>query len=145
MNKLIIPDAYESTYSAMQQMDPSFQYTHIPVRRDKVEAIDKLLEEVGPRELIQTEEDYGALEKVFKFYTTFWPEDAVSFKKAIPDIRSSRNEGGYSQSKETKFVGAIPPILMRLIKIAFPMQQWDKNFSNTFVKRYKTFNVGGMI
>lgn len=143
MSDLVIPDPYESVYEFEKMKNPNFQYTHVQVPKVTLRAVDSLLNKVGARDDIKTESDWLALEEVFKFYEAFWPDDARDFKKAIPDIRSISAPGGYSESKEIRYVGAVPPILMRLMKIVFPNQQWDKKFSNRFVQKYKTFDVGG--
>ena len=143
MNNLVVPDQFQSLYDFQESIDPSFNYHLVQMKKADVKAVDYLLEQVGFRNAVTTHEDWQALEKVLSFYWKQWPEDAKQFKDAIPGIRSSKGAGGYSQSRETRHVGSIPDRLMRLIKIVFPDQQWDKEFSNKFVRRYKIFDVGG--
>lgn len=140
---LSIPDQFKPLYEFERSTNPDFSYDLRPINKTFVRAVDILLEKTGNRNFVRTEQDWEAMEEVFRFYWKRWPGDAKEFSEIIPDIRKMSAPGGYSKSKEIKYVGAVPPLLMKLIKIIFPDQQWDKKFSNTFVKRYKMFNVGG--
>ena len=65
------------------------------------------------------------------------------FKTSIPDIRRTRSEGGYSQTKEIKYIASVPPRFMKMVKVIFPAQEWDKKFMTKFIKRFPLFKIGG--
>lgn len=140
---LVTIDERESVYRARQLVDPSFSYVLREVKREHVNAVDRLVASIGNRETVSTESDWVALEQVIRFYCDRWPDDFRQFSDTIPDIRHSRRAGGYSRTGEIKYVGALPFRLERLIKICFPMQQFDKEFVYKLVKRIKLLKVGG--
>lgn len=140
---LTIPDPYESAYQAQKLMDPSFTFELKPFKKRDVNAVDSLIKEIGPRETVTSESDWQALEKVVKFYIERWPNDFKEFADSIPSIRQSRNAGGYSDSKEIRYVAALPYKLERLIKNFFPLQQYDKDFVYKLASRIKLLKIGG--
>lgn len=140
---LTIPDPYESAYQAQKLMDPSFTFQMKPFKKKDVTAVDVLIKEIGPRETVTTESDWQALERVVKFYIERWPHDFKEFSDSISTIRQSRNAGGYSESKEIKYVAALPYKLERLIKNFFPLQQYDKDFVYKLSNKIKLLKVGG--
>jgi hypothetical protein len=110
-----------------------------------VEDVDKIVElSHGNREVVKTSKDWEILEELLKFYIKRWPQEFAEFKETIPNIRHSRRDGGYSKSKETMYVGAIPPRFMKLIKVIFPQQQFDKKFVWKMVTKIPLFRVGGV-
>lgn len=113
-------------------------------RRRDVMDVDRLIEiSKGDRDTVRTDSDWRVIEELCKFFASRWPDEAKEFRDAIPDIRSTRASGGYNKNKEIRYVGAIPPRLMRLIKIIFPYQQYDKIFVNKLVKKIPILEVGG--
>jgi hypothetical protein len=87
--------------------------------------------------------DWEIVGELVKLFAEKWRSEFEQFKSIIPDIRSTRRAGGYSESKEIKYVGAFPGRLLKLIKAIFPDQQFDKQFVNKFVKKFPLFVVGG--
>ncbi len=143
MNTIVTIDPYESFYAAAKQIDPDAQIVLRQYQRRIVERIDHIVELAhGQRDSIASERDWKIFEELFIFFAEEWPAEYAEFKSSIPDIRTSRNDKGYSKSREMKYVGAIPPRLMRLTKAIFPSQQWDKKFVNKLVKRFPLFKVG---
>lgn len=138
---LTIIDPYDTLYAFEASLGTPVKKRVF--RKSDVTAVDRLLEEVGCRQAVSSESDWVALERVLEFYWKAWPGEAKQFHSTIPDIRHTRNSGGYSKSREIKYVGAVPVRLNKLIKVIFPSQQWDKRFVNAFVKRFKLFKVGG--
>lgn len=140
---IIRPDEHMASYVYQKQVDPDTKIVLRQFERRVVDQVDKIIELAhGQRDYITSQNDWLVVEEIMKFWAKEWPNEWIEFKQSIPDIRSSRNEGGYSDSKEIKYVGAIPPRLMKLIKAIFPAQEWNKNFINKFVNKYKVFKVG---
>ena len=140
---LTIPDQFQSLYDLKKTQDPDFVYNMVPFKKSDVDAVDKLVSMSRGRSTVSTDRDWTLLSDVITFFSNRWPREWKQFVDVIPDIRHSRGRGGYSESRETKYVGALPPRLMKMIKIIFPQQQFDKEFVNLLVKRYKIFKVGG--
>lgn len=140
---LVTIDPNVSTYEAKQMLDPNFLFEVKKVRREYVEAVDVLLKHIGNRDTISSNSDWEALDKVISFYCSRWPDDWAQFKDSIVGIRQTRRDGGYSESKDTKYVAALPPKLERLIKVCFPFQEFNKTFIYKLIDRIKIFKVGG--
>jgi hypothetical protein len=115
-----------------------------PFLRADVQAVDKLIELAkGYRDVVKSEEDWRLVEIIFQFFMQRWPKEFHEFYSAIPSIRSTRRDKGYSKSKEIKYVGALPYRFERLVKVIFPYQAFDKKFANKLVKRIPLLKVGG--
>lgn len=115
-------------------------------RQRDVDAVDKIVELSRGREDVKTESDWKVLLAVVEFYIRRWPDEWMEFRSTMPDIRQTRNvnkKHGYSDSKEIKYLAAIPLRLERLIKICFPQNQFNKKFSYEFIRRFKAFQVAG--
>lgn len=143
MNNLLIPDPYDSIYEYKGLEDPSFQYGLIPLPRWKVDAVNDLLNRYKGADAVKTEKDWNSVAGLVVFFIQNFPQEWAEFRKTIPDIRETRRSGGYSKSREIRYVASLPFRLERLIKVLFPHQQFDKLFVNKFVKRFKIFQVGG--
>jgi len=143
MNTIITPDQYEALYKYEKTVNPTANLVWKQYKKNDVQAVDRLVQLSRGRMSVTNETDWVVLEGVIKFFAERWPNEWDKFTKTIPDIRQTRGQGGYSKSKETKYVGAFPLRLNKIIKIAFPLQQFDKTFVNKFVKRFKIFKVGG--
>ena len=139
--QLVTVSPFDSIYALAQ--DQGYDVEYKKFKKSDVQRVEGLALDIGKREEVKTERDWEAVDKIIKFYWATWPEDAQEFYNIVPDIRGTRASGGYSKSRETKYLGALPLRLLKCIKIFFPKQQWDKNFSNKFVKRFKIFGVGG--
>lgn len=125
-------------------MNPDAPLYYRAFKRGDVEAVDRLVElSHGHRDVVKTDEDWRVLEELIKFYVYRWPDEWKQFKATVPEIRETRRAGGYSQSKEIKYMGALPPRLERLIKRIFPMQQYDKKFTTKLFNKFTVFKVGG--
>ena len=141
---IIRPDQHLATYIYEKTVNPDAVIVLKQYRRDVVDRVDRIIELAhGQRDFVISENDWKIVEELFMFWANQWPNEYREFKSVVPDIRSSRKDGGYSQSKEIKYVGAIPPRFMKMIKAIFPAQQWDKKFINKFVNKYPLFKVGG--
>lgn len=134
-------DPYESLYKITGE-----SYEMRAVRKRDLMAVDYLIKVVGLREDVKTIDDWGALAKCFEFYTRQWPQDWSEFAQYIKDVRETRaRKDGYSREKGeegVRYVGAIPHRLMKVIKIIFPKQQWDREFTEKFINNIKIFRVG---
>jgi len=146
MSKIYQTDPYLPFYTLEKSLNPKKKLYRMQVRRRDLNDIDRLLEiSKGHRETVSTQADWEVLDEVLKFFVNRWPHEFKDFRDAMPQIRATRNRGGYSKNKETMYLGALPPRFERLIKTMFPLQQMgNKEFMYKLVNRYsKLFKVGG--
>lgn len=145
MTNLTKADPYMEFYAAHKAVHPEDRIMLRAFRQKDVDDVDRLMEiSKGHREEVKTDSDWNVLANVVVFYIQRWPNEWEEFRKTIPDIRRTRKNGGYSTSREIKYLGAIPLRLERLIKAIFPRNQFNKRFSNQFIKRFGIFQVGGI-
>lgn len=97
----------------------------------------------GKRDVVSGDKDWAVVAKLFEFWTRRWPNEWQEFGKTIIDIRATRaRKDGKSKTGEIKYLGALPPRFIRLIKAIFPLQQFDKKFVYELTKRIKIVRVG---
>lgn len=138
-------DPYLSAYVYEKATNPSKKLFWRAYKENQVRTVNKIVELArGKREIVKTLDDWDIVEELLRFFASEWPAEFNEFRKSIPDIRSSRRDGGYSESGEIKYVGAMPPRFMKLIKAIFPFQQFDKKFVNKLVRKIPLFKVGGV-
>jgi hypothetical protein len=140
---LLRVDPYEDLYTL------SGVETQIAVKKSDIDAIDYLLRIGGSREDVKTLSDWGVVAKIVEFWSRRWPTEWSEFVGQMKDIKDSRaRKDGYSKVKGregTRYMAAIPLRLMKLIKIIFPNQQWDRTFTNKFMDNIKIVRVGQKI
>lgn len=145
MTKILTEDPYESLYAFERMLNPEQQFQRRLFRKRDVQDVDKLIEiSKGNRDEVKTDDDWNVVANIIVFYIQRWPNEWTEFRSTMPDIRQTRGRGGYSGSKEIKYVAAIPLRLERLIKSIFPHNQFNKKFSYEFIRRFKAFQVGGV-
>lgn len=138
-------DNYMPLYAYEKATNPDKVMIMRAFRQKDVEDVDRLVElSKGNRETVKTDEDWNVLANIIVFYIQRWPNEWMEFRNSMPDIRQTRKSGGYSGSKEIKYLAALPFRLERLIKVIFPHNQFNKSFSNKFIKKFKVFQVGGI-
>ena len=144
---IIKPDQYIDHYIYEKQTNPDANLVVKAFNRKVVEDVDRIVELAhGERDFIKSESDWKVMEGLLQFWASRWPDEYRSFKATVSDIRQTRSEDGYSESREIKYVGALPSQrFMKMIKAIFPAQQWDKKFVSKFVKRFPLFKVGDRI
>ena len=120
-----------------------FDEVKVHLRKD-VEDVNYLVRiSHGSGGAVTTDKDWGVVAKLFEFWTRRWPIEWQEFGQSIIDIRQTRlNKRGTNSSNEIKYVGALPPKFIRLIKTIFPDQQFDKKFVYALTKRIKIIKVG---
>lgn len=139
---IIKNDKYEDLYMGVKQTDPNVQLVWKSFERRLVDQVDAIVELAhGERELVKSDADWKIVEELVKFYARNWPAEFKEFKESIPDIREYKGEG-YSRSREIKHVASMPGRLMNIMKAIYPLQQWDKKFTDKFIKRFPLFKVG---
>lgn len=145
MTKILLTDPYMEFYAAHKTLHPEEKIMLRAFRQKDLEDVDKLVElSRGNREEVKTEEDWNVLASLIVFYVQRWPDEWMEFRNTLPDIRQTRGNGGYSKSREIKYVLSLPFRLERLIKAIFPRNQFNKKFSYQFIRRFKIFQVGGV-
>lgn len=142
---IIKQDPFMPMYVYEKQTNPNAVILMRQFQKQVVDAVDRIVELAhGQRDFVKTESDWKVVEEMLGFWAKQWPNEYLEFKASVVDIRETRNEGGYSSTKEIKYVGALPSLrFQRMLKAVFPAQQWDKKFSNKFVKKFPLFKVGG--
>jgi hypothetical protein len=117
-----------------------------PYRKSDVEAANYLVRISRGRQEVKTASDWGVLAKVLEFWCRRWPEEWQEFSTTVQDIRRTRaRKDGYSREKGkegVRYLGALPLRLMKLIKVVFPLQQWDRKFVEKFINNIKITRVG---
>jgi len=98
----------------------------------------------GRRSKIETEKDWKVIEGLIDLFIARFRFEADEFLTTVKQIRNFK-EGtkGYSKNREILHLASLPTRLQKLIKICFPMQQFDKKFMYKFIKRMPVFRVGG--
>lgn len=116
---------------------------YIPVHKNDLQAIDHLVKIGSGRQSVKSDSDWMVISQIFEFWTRRWPHEWQEFGEQIKAIKATRlNKQGMSESRDTKYVGALPIRLMKLIQIIFPFQQFDKKFVYALTKRIKIVQVG---
>jgi hypothetical protein len=139
------PDEFMSVYAVEKALNPEHTMMLRAFRQRDVEDVDALVKlSRGNREDIRVESDWAVLNELMVFYIRRWPDEWMEFRNTMPGIRQTRRAKGYSQSKEIKYIAAMPSRLMKLIKVIFPYQQFNKKFMYEFMRRTKAFQVGGV-
>lgn len=136
---------YESFYQVTNQ-----PYELRPVRKKDLQAIEYLLRISGMREDVKTIDDWGVVAKILEFYSRQWPEEWSDYVLQVKDIRSSRaRKDGYSREKGKEGVRYLATLpgghFPKLFKIIFPKQQWDREFTEKFVRNIQISRVGEKI
>ncbi len=116
-------------------------------RKADVEAVNYLVKiSQGSRDFVTSAKDWGIVSKIFEFWTRRWPEEWLEYRSQIEAIRGTRaRKDGYSKELGRggiRYIGALPVRLMKMIKVIFPLQQWDKSFSNKFASNIQISRVG---
>ncbi len=140
-------DPFMPMYVHEKLNNPSQRIMLRAFQKKDVEAVDYLVRiSQGANPAVETLNDWGILSKVFEFWTRRWPHEWHEFVTSIKEIRATRaRKDGYSKQKGrsgVRYLGALPPRLMRLIKIVFPQQQWDREFTEKFTNNIKITKVG---
>lgn len=145
MDTLETPDPYISHYIYEKTVNPQAKLYWKAYRKRQVDMANKIVELAhGEREVVKSGKDWEIVGELLKFFATEWPGEYKQFESTIPDIRASRRAGGYSESGEIRYVGALPLRFMKMIQVIFPFQQFDKQFVNNLVKRIPVLRVGGV-
>lgn len=145
MSKVATIDPYLAHYVYEKDTNPNAPIVWRQYRKSLVDKVDHIVELArGNRETIATLKDWEIVGEILKFFAEEWPDEFNSFKASIPDIRSSRRADGYSESREVKYIAALPPRFERMIKSIFPSQQFDKKFIYKLIRKFPVFRVAGV-
>ena len=145
MDTIQTPDPYISQYVYEKASDPNARIVWKQYEKRLVDRTDRIVELAhGERDVVKSASDWDVVEELLKFWYEEYPLEYKEFKSSVVDIRRSRNSDGYSKSRDTRYLGALPPRFMRMIKAIFPFQQFDRAFTNKLVNRIPLFKVGGV-
>lgn len=144
---LQVDDPYLGLYAYEKKHNPSKRIVLRAYKKSLVLGIDWLEREIGGgRQKVETVDDWVAISKILEFWTRGWPGEWEEYVKDMQKIRSTRaRKDGYSKQKGragVRYLAAIPPRLMKLIKVFFPFQQWDRAFVDKFTNNIKISKVG---
>ncbi len=135
-------DPFLAQYVYEKQTKPEKTLVWRQFRENDVKAVDRIVELAhGDREAVVTQKDWEIFASLLAFYQERWPDEFNSFVDSVKDIRRSRSQGAYSKSKEMMYVGTLPVRFMKIIKVIFPEQQFDKKFIWKMVNKFKIFKV----
>lgn len=127
---------------AYKTFDPSGNPTYKDISRSDMEFVDMLLAK-GVRDVVRTGHDWQIIEDVLRFLFSRFSQEMEEFKKTVVDIRKTRlNEKGYSRSGEIKYLAALPPRFVGLVRKIFPFQEFDKKFMYNMIRKVPLFKVG---
>jgi hypothetical protein len=144
MDTIQQPDQFIDSYIYEKTTNPDARIVWKQYERRLVDRTDRIVELAhGERDVVKTQSDWHVVSELLNFWCDEFPLEFQDFKNQIVDIRRSRNADGYSSTREIKYVGALPPRFMKMIKIIFPFQQFDKTFMNKLVNKITLFKVGG--
>jgi hypothetical protein len=145
MDTIQTQDPLLSAYVYEKMTDPNANIVWKQYEKRLVDRTNRIIELAhGERDVVKSQSDWDVVNELIKFWYEEYPQEYDEFKSSIVATRRSRNDGGYSSSRETKYVGALPPRFMKMIKVIFPFQQFDKSFVNKLIKRFPMFKVGGV-
>jgi hypothetical protein len=145
MDTIQLPDPYIDHYIYEKATNPKSHIVWKQYRKSMVERTDRIIELAhGQRDVVKSQSDWTVVGELLNFWAEEYPQEYQEFRKSIPDIRGSRNDGGYSKTREIKYLGALPPRFMKMIRVIFPFQQFDKSFMYKMIKRFPLFKVGGV-
>lgn len=145
MNTIQTPDPLLSAYVYEKMTDPNANIVWKQYEKRLVDRTNRIIELAhGERDVVKSQSDWDVVGELLNFWYEEYPNEYQEFRGSITEIRRSRNADGYSSSREIKFVGALPPRFMKMIKVIFPFQQFDKSFVNKLVKRIPMLKVGGV-
>jgi hypothetical protein len=137
-------DPYMSAYIYEKASNPDSKIYLRQYEKGIIEDVDKIVEiSHGHRGFVKGNKDWDIVIELFNFWSKRWPNETSDFVDQIERIRETRRDGGYSDSGETRYVGALPPRFMKMIKAIFEEQQFDKKFMDKLVKKMPIFKVGG--
>ena len=138
-------DPYIDHYIYEKTTDPTANIVWKQYQKRLVDRTNKIIELAhGERDVVKSQSDWTVLEELARFWADEFPQEYQEFKASIPDIRGSRNDGGYSKSREMKYLGALPPRFIKMIRVIFPFQQFDKSFMYKLIKKFPMFKIGGV-
>lgn len=144
MSTIQTVDPYLAHYVYEKTVNPNTPIVWKQYEKRLVDRTDRIIElSKGERDTVKSEGDWMIVGELLKFWAEEYPLEYYEFRKTIPEIRNSRNSGGYSQSREIKYLGALPSRFMKMIKVIFPFQQFDKSFMYKFIRKFPLFKVGG--
>lgn len=137
-----IVDPYIAVAKYEKMQNPNKRIFMRQFKAADVQAVDKLIELAGDnRDVVKTENDWRLVEIIMQFFMERWPQEFRDFYTSIPKIREAKGRG-YSKTKEIKHIGSMPDRFMRLVKVIFPYQQFDKKFTYKLIRRIPLLAVG---
>jgi hypothetical protein len=139
-------DPYMDHYIYEKATDPSAHIVWKQYQKKLVDRTDHIIELAhGNRDVVKSGGDWKIVEELVSFWADEFPLEYQDFKSQIPDIRASRNAGGYSSTKEIKYLGALPQRFIKMIQIIFPFQQFNKEFMYKLIRKFPGFKIGGVV
>lgn len=145
MSTVTKADPYLDHYAYELATDPKAKIVFKQYEKKLVDRTDHIIQMAqGERDEVKSAKDWEIIGELVKFFADEFSDEWDEFVKSLPDIRSSRNEGGYSSTREIKYLGALPQRLIKMIKVIFPFQQFDKKFMYKLIRKFPVFQVGGV-
>lgn len=130
-------------YQFKKWENPDFTYTIKKVPKTDYEFVQRLERETRGATDIKTDKDWNTVKWIYAFLDKKYPHEFEEFRRAIVDIRRTRNKGGKSESGEIMYVGALPVRFHNVIRSCFPEQEFNKPFIWKLVRKLPILKVTG--
>lgn len=139
MKSIFTVDPYEFVYEPK-----TVRYKRYP--KHVVEGVDYLVRLSRGRTDVVTSDDWVLVAKIVEFWSRMYPQEWSDYIASMNMIKGTRaRKDGYSREKGregVRYLAAVPERLMRLIKVVFPQQQWNREFTEKFTGNIKVSRVG---
>lgn len=107
-----------------------------------VQIVDDIISRTKGKQVVETDKDWETVSRMIDMCFKFYPLEIQDFKKQMKDWREvTAANKGYSKSKEIKNTGMFPLRLQKMIRIGFPLQSFDKRFTNKLMLKYPLFKI----
>jgi hypothetical protein len=115
---------------------------YVPFEKEIVGFTDKLIEIAhrnGSQDSVTHETDWKTIEFMYKGFKILYPKSARDFEKIMQMTRTATrfNKGISTEgSAKLQYMMEIPAPFYRMMKVIFPLQEWDRKFVNKFVSHF---------
>lgn len=104
-----------------------------------VDALIELAKKNGSTLRVETSLDWQTIDYMFKGWQVLYPKTSTDFLEHMKAWRRSSTDHGISRESGGATVQhkmELPRPIFDMMKIVFPLQVWDKKFSEKFANRY---------
>ena len=89
----------------------------------------------SPNGVVETENDWKIIGKLFEAFAICYPEDYRLFAKGMDETKRMNAESkGFTKDKGLQHQSEMPEKFMDLIKVFYPLQKYDIKFTRRLIK-----------